>query len=319
MCLNRKCMVLFLLTGLLSGCSAGFLGLAPVGDRRDYTEARDLYANGHYEAAIHKLTEYIYKTKNVNRREARAYRLLGKSYEQLNFPDKSLEIYLEALEFHPKDVPLLLEAAHLYQQTGLTNRSVEIYEQVLALDEDNTDALAGQALNYMTMGFDSKARRFYDRLFALNPAASAQHRAEYALSFLHQRKYGPAFTNISLALEKEPANPDFLLISAQACYGLGHYERALQQLQSARELAPQRTDLMAYQALWLHQQGQYDASNKVARELAALRPDSSLALFIQGLNQKASGQTRTAQKTWQRITRQDSSSFTGRVAAALTH
>jgi len=319
MCSNRNYILPLLLTGLLSGCSAGFLGLAPAGDRRDYTEARDLYANGHYEAAIHQLTQYIYKTQNVKRREARAYRLLGKSYEQLNYPDKALEIYLEALEFHPKDVPLLTEAAHLYQQTGLTNRSIELYEKVLALEENNTDALAGQAFNYMTMGFDSKARRFYDRLFELEPNAPAQHRAGYAQSFLNQRKYRLAFSNISLALEKEPDNPDFLLISAQSCHGLGHFDRALQQLQAAREIAPERTDLMAYQALWLHEKGEYKASDTVTRELLALQPDSSLAIFIQGLNQQASGQPRTAQKTWKRITQQDSTSFTGRVAASLTH
>ena len=120
--LNRSG-ILLLTAFLLSGCSSGFLGLAPIGDRQEYTQARALYEQGNYQAAVTELSEYIYKTKNVKRREARAYRLLGKSYEQLGLLGRALEVYSEALEFHPDNVPLLLEAARLYQQNGLTQRS----------------------------------------------------------------------------------------------------------------------------------------------------------------------------------------------------
>ena len=84
---------------------AGLFGIS-FKDRKEYVQARDLYEQGQYEQAVTALSNYIYKTKNIKRREARAYRLLGLSYEQLNRPEKALEVYLEALEFHDDNVPL---------------------------------------------------------------------------------------------------------------------------------------------------------------------------------------------------------------------
>ena len=85
MYLNRNLFFGLLAALCLSACSSlnGFLGFAPVGDRKDYVQARDLYSSGQYEQAIERLSAYIHKTRNVKRREARAYRLLGKSYEQV--------------------------------------------------------------------------------------------------------------------------------------------------------------------------------------------------------------------------------------------
>jgi len=194
MCLNYKPLFIAAATLWTAACSAGFLGLAPVGDRKEYVQARDLYNSGRYDRAITELTEYIYKTKNVKRREARAYRLLGASYEQQNNLSKALEVYLEALEFHPNNTPLLAAAANLYQQTGLTNRSIELYDRVLTQEPNNLDALSGQAANYSAMGFYSKARQTYDHFFELNPTADARYRARYAETFLRQRNFENAFT-----------------------------------------------------------------------------------------------------------------------------
>ena len=93
MCLNYKPLFIAAAALWTAACSAGFLGLAPAGDRKEYVQARDLYNSGQYDRAITELTEYIYKTKNVKRREARAYRLLGARYEQQNNLSKALEVY----------------------------------------------------------------------------------------------------------------------------------------------------------------------------------------------------------------------------------
>ena len=89
--------------------------MAPRGDRQDYIHARDLYNEGHYTEAAAELSDYIYKTKNVKRREARAYRLLGKSYEQLGNLSKALDIYL--VPFRP--------AIFMESFTGLTSENME--------------------------------------------------------------------------------------------------------------------------------------------------------------------------------------------------
>ena len=307
--------IILALSGFTLGCSSGFLGIAPVGDRKEYAQARKLYEQKAYTAAITELKDYIYKTKNVNRREVRAYRLLGLSYEKTGQLGRALETYLEALEFHPDNVPLLLEAARLYQQTNLTDRSIALYEKVLQEEPDNLEALSGQAANYTAMGFYSKARQFYDRFFELNPTAASQYRARYASTFLAQRNYQQAFINITMALAETEDNPDFWLISAQARRGLNQKEQSLQDLQAALELAPNRMDLLGNQALWLYEAGKYDAAQKTSQQMQTINPDSQLALLVQSLIAQKRGKTAQARRLCQRIVQLDANSFIGQVAA----
>ena len=300
-----------------AGCSSGFLDLAPLGDRKDYTQARAFYDNGQYEQAIKELTEYIEKTKNVKRREARAYRLLGKSYEQLGRLNKALETYLEALEFYPNNVPLLLEAARLYQSTGLTHRSMELYERALQEEPDSLEAIAGQAANYSAIGFYSKAREFYDRFFELNPTAEPLYRARYAQTFLAQHNFQEAFINITMALAEDKTNADFWLLSARALYGLHKPQEAMQNLDAALLLAPNHPQLLAYKALWQYQAADYKNSLSTVKQLLKQNPGNQLALFIQSLNYLKQGKKQQARQDWQQIVTLNPSSFVGKTAQAL--
>ena len=300
---------------LLTGCSSGFLGLAPAGDRKEYVQARHLYEQGSYAEAITELKDYIYKTKNVKRREARAYRLLGLSYEKTGQLGKALETYLEALEFHPKDIPLLLEAARIYQQTDLIDRSITLYERVLKEEPENLEALAGQAANYTAFGFYSKARQFYDQFFSLNPAAPPQYRARYANTFLSQRNYPQAFVHITMALAGDSTNPDFWLISAQARRGLKQPKEALLDLQTALTLAPDRTDLLGQRALWLYEMGELEQARQATQQLLQLNPQSQLALWVQSLIAQKQQNVKEVRRLRKQIIQIDANSFIGRVCA----
>lgn len=321
MYLNRKFLLSFLFAALcLGGCSTaqtGFLGMAPRGDRQDYIHARDLYNEGHYTEAVAELSDYIYKTKNVKRREARAYRLLGKSYEQLGNLSKALDIYLEALEFHPDNVPLLLAAASLYQRTELTNRSMDLYNQVLQREPNNLEALTGQAVNYNTLGFYSKARYYYDRFFALNPQAAPKYRARYANTFLSQSNYQEAFIHITMALMQDNSSPDFWLVSAKAARGLQLYHKALEDINAALFLAPKREDLLANKALWQNEAGQYKESIQTAKEILKISPKNQLAFFILAMDEYNTGNPKSARHHMQAVKEQNPETFIGRVASKL--
>ena len=319
MSLNRK--ITFLLLGfLLGGCATpqtGFLGLAPVGDRKEYVQARDLFSEGNYTQAIEHLSDYIYKTQNVKRREARAYRLLGMSYEQLGQLSKALEVYLEALEFHPQNIPLLLAAASLYQRTDLIDQSIELYERVLVQDPNNLEALAGQGTNYSKMGFYSKARSFYDKFFELDPTAAPQYRARYADTFLRQRNYKDAFIHITMALAEDDSSPDFWLLSAKASRGLGHPEAALLDINTALALAPGRKDLLANKALWLYEAGRYQDSSKTVQQILKLEPDNQLALLTLAMNSYYLGNKKESRRLIERVIKTEPDTFAGRVAQKL--
>ena len=202
-------------------------------DRKEFTQARQSFHDGNYEKAVKQLSDYIYKTKNIKRREARAYRLLGLAYEKLNNPAKALELYQEALEFHEKDVPLLLAAASLYQRSGLTDQSISLYDRALKREPDNIEALSGQAENYVHMGFYSKALQYFHRFFSLNPQAPSTKRARYAYAFLKQRDYANAFIHITTAKLEEPTEASYWLLSARAYKGLNKIEDALADLDVA--------------------------------------------------------------------------------------
>ncbi len=313
---NRKIGICISLVWM-AGCASGFLGLAPAKDRQEYVAARTSYEAGEYQAAVTQLSAYIYKTKNISRREARAYRLLGRSYEQLGDPARALEVYLEALEFHPDNVPLLVEAGRLYQSSGLTERSIKLYARALELEPHNADALAGQALNYTHRGFYSKARALYDEFFVLRSNAAPVYRARYADTFLRQRNYAQAFIHISVALGQEPSNADFWRISADARYGLGQLREALDDLETAVRLAPERGDLLAQKALWLYKAGEYKKSLTVTQEILHQQPENSLARLVQALNWQRQGKTKAARKQWADIARTDPHSFAGQVAGKL--
>ncbi len=302
---------------LLGGCSAGFLGLGPIGDRQEYIRARNLYNAQKYQQAVTELTNYIYKAGNVKRREARAYRLLGMSYEKLGRLDKALESYLEALEFHPKHVPLLVAAAGLYQRTGLTDRSQELYARALKQEPDNLEALAGQAENYRSFGFYSKARAYYDRVFVLDEHPSPLYRARYASTFLNQGNYEQAFIHITQALMQENDNPDYWLLSAKAAFGLKNYPQALADIRTARLLAPQRTDLHLYLIMGLYQNGHYKESLREAQALLQTRPDETLGLFMLALNEWKLNRKYLARKRLAQAAERGGNSFVGQVAGKL--
>lgn len=295
---------------------AGLFGISPK-DRQDFTQARETFNQGNYQQAIVELSDYIYKTKNIKRREARAYRLLGLAYENLGQPERALEVYLEALEFHKKDVPLLLAAASLYQRTELTDRSIELYDRVLKLEPNNLDALSGQAENYLEMGFYSKARQYYDEFFRLNPRAPAVNRARYAFTFLKQRNYQDAFINITMAKLEEPENPNYWLLSARAYKGLGLTDDALADLDTAMLLDPQREDIKAIRAMWLYQAGLYTRSAQETQQLLQENPENELALFMNYLNLRKQGKDKQAKEQLEKINELGKDSFAHRIAEKL--
>ena len=295
---------------------AGLFGIH-LGDRKEYVQARETFDQGQYEQAVTLLTDYIYKTQNIKRREARAYRLLGLAYEQLNNPGKALETYKEALEFHEKNVPLLLAAASLYQRSDLLEQSVNLYERALQLEPKNTEALSGLAENYISMGFYSKAQTLYEQLLDIQPQSPAVERARQAYTFYKQRKYEQAFVFITMAKLQEPANADFWLLSARTYKGLSMLSDALAELDIAIWLAPQKNELKDIKAMWLYQARQYDESLALVENILQRSPQHEPALLVKAFALQKMGREKEAQQVLMQIKKTPTDSFTNQVASRL--
>jgi len=317
---KNKLITVLALSFITGGCSSfqnGFLGFAPVGDKKAYLQAREAYSQGNYQQAIEALTTYVYKTHNVRRREERAYRLIGNSYEKLGNLDKALEVYLEALEFHPRNVPLLIAAADLYQRTELLDRSQQLYERALKEDGNNLQALSGLAYNYYLTGFDSKAREFYDRFFAVSPNASPLHRARYAQTFLRQRNYENSFIHITQALTEDNENAAFWLVSARSLHGLGKTQEALEHLETALLLLPENQEFLATKALWLYEDQQYEQAYQTAQQILDSIPRNQLAQLVQALCLYKKGNKKTAIDRLKQTEQLAPTSFVGKVAHGI--
>ncbi|MBO4674891.1 MAG: tetratricopeptide repeat protein [Elusimicrobiaceae bacterium] len=313
---------IFLLPLILftSGCASfqnGFLGLAPAGDKKAYVRAREAYSNGNYQQAIEELSTYIYKTKNVRRREARAYRLLGKSYEERDRLNEALEVYSEALEFHPNNVPLLIAAAELYQRTGLRDQSQQLFKRALAQEPGNLQALSGLAHNYYLVGFDSKAQEIYNRFFELNPTAGPLYRARYAQTFLHQHDYEQAFIHSTMALMQQPDNSEFWLLHARAAHGLNLSQEALESLETALNLSPNARELLSTKALWLYQDKEFEKALQTAQQILKQKPHNQLAHLVIALCQYQKKRINSARRELQQIIQLDPDTFVGKVAQGI--
>ena len=303
-----------------NGCASfqnGFLGLAPVGDKKTYVRAREAYSEGNYQKAIEELSSYIYKTKNVRRREERAYRLLGKSYEEMDRLNEALEVYSEALEFHPNSVPLLIAAAELYQRTGLRDRAQQLFEQALKQEPENLQALCALAYNYYLVGFDSKAQEIYKRFFELNPTAEPLYRARYAQTFLHQHDYEQAFIHSTIALIQEPDNSEFWLLHARAAHGLNLSQEALDSLETALDLSPNERELLSTKALWLYQAKEFEKALQTAPQILTQQPNNQLARLVLALCQYRQKRPNTARKELQKIIQIAPDTFVGKVARGI--
>jgi tetratricopeptide (TPR) repeat protein len=230
---------------------------------------------------------------------------------------KALETYLEALEFHPSNVPLLIAAAALYQRTELIDKSQALYQRALEQEPNNLQALAGQAENYRAFGFFSQARNYYDQFFELNPSASPQYRAKYATTFLNQGNFEQAFIHITMALSEDAYQPDYWLISAKASFGLNRYDDALQAINTALDLAPNRTDLQLYKILGLYQTQHFTDSANQARQFTQQNPDNQLGWLLLALNEWKLNQRAAARTHLQKAATPEETSFTGKVASQL--
>ena len=303
-----------------SGCASvqnGFLGLAPAGDKKAYLRAREAYSAGNYQEAITELSTYIYKTKNVRRREARAYRLLGKSYEEMDRLNEALEVYSEALEFHPNNVPLLIAAAELYQRTGLWDQSQQLFKRALDLEPENLQALSGLAHNYYLVGFDSKAQEIYNRFFELNPTAEPLYRARYAQTFLHQHHFEQAFIHSTMALMQQPDSSEFWLLHARAAHGLNLSQEALESLETALTLSPNARELLSTKALWLYQEKKFEKALQTAQQILTQDPNNQLAHLVTALCHYQQKRINTARRELQKIIQLNPDTFIGKVAQGI--
>ena len=121
-----------------------------------------------------------------------------------------------------------------------------------------------------------------------------------------------------MALSQDPKQADYWLISARAAFGLGNEQEALENLETALMLAPDRTDLQLYKMIGMYQAEHYEISLRAAQEFLKVHPQEPLALLILALNEWHLGyNTRALTHLEQAAQHAEDKSFVHRVATQL--
>ena len=120
-----------------------------------------------------------------------------------------------------------------------------------------------------------------------------------------------------MALAEDPSQPDYWLISAKAAFALGYLQDALEDVDTALLLAPDRTDLQLYKIIALYQAGEHKSSLQEAQKFLQKHPQEPLGLLLAALNEEKLGYYQRARQHLKQASQQDEKSFVGRVASQL--
>ncbi|MCW8109351.1 tetratricopeptide repeat protein [Alteromonas ponticola] len=221
-------LVLFLLTGLLAGCSA--TRTADLEERAQASDEQMLTMAGHYERAMEL--------------------------------EKALIYYLKALENTPDDINLLYQIADLNKRLGKNDFALQMLKRVLVLDPAHSKALTEAGLIFLEnkqlteasthllqatvedqerLGNASSLSRHYVALDNDSPLLAYNG---LAVTYDLMGKYEQAREVYALCLQSFPRNPVVLTNFGYSEYLSGNYEAAVQRFREAIDSTP------AYKRAW---------------------------------------------------------------------
>jgi tetratricopeptide (TPR) repeat protein len=125
------------------------------------------------------------------------------------------------------------------------------FETALAWRDDNGGELASHCLAVSLMNmkqYEAAGLEFEELAAKVKPALQPDILAQAAFAWLGREDYDRAYKLQSQALERRPDDPELLLDRSLTLAETGNYWEALDDLNRARELAPNRADLLVYRA-----------------------------------------------------------------------
>lgn len=141
--------------------------------------------------------------------------------------NQAIVLFEQALQANPRSLEAQLGLAIAYRRAGRIDAAFQAYEQVLTLDPNNQVALlglgvlGGYRIEWQTRGIEA-----LDRLLELTPD-NTEARAQRALLYGYQGRFGPAIADYEIVLEADPT-PEVIVGAAQVYAYNGDYDRSLE-------------------------------------------------------------------------------------------
>ena len=117
------------------------------------------------------------------------------------------------------------------------DEALDYYNRALKINEENINALYNKAIILSNKGDKKGANELFKK--AKNLDDSPQILYAFGLNNLKDKKYNSANEMFDSCIEKNLKTPEVYLSKAQALYGNGDYEQALQYIDAAIQLNPE--------------------------------------------------------------------------------
>lgn len=268
------------LAAAAAGCSGGRLWFL---DCRAMEPIEERFRAGEYARVVQSLEgDGIPKVRAGCR--ARAYHLLGLSYERLGKASKALHTYGVAEGLYPEDINILTDLANLLHRSGLDERARPYYERVLDVHPNNAASNQGMAEIHRAQGFLDRAQFHYEKAMRdWGDHPRIWH--DYAHVMAEQGKLPKAVRAIRRALKLKRV-PESMMSLARFERRQGLKTEAYLHLQEAmlmhgpdesvRTQETRRTRILLTRAVWLLEDSRLDEAEALCSSL--IERDDGLAL-----------------------------------------
>ena len=139
--------------------------------------------------------------------------------------------------------------ADRHRKRGETFSAEFEYGNALNVDEENIRANFGLGLTYLERGDKAKANDIFERLVKLDAAFETEHKHlfnDFGINLRKQDMYDQAVDYYSRALELTEDDENLHYNIARAYFGIQNYEKALEHLNKALELAPEMKEAQKF-------------------------------------------------------------------------
>lgn len=214
------------------------------------------------------------------------------------------DIYLEAIQAHPKD-PLLQENfAAFLEATDDVQRAVETWQSVSALMPDNPLPWFEQGRLLVRLGRLDGAREAFERSLALRPDLD-EARLELGQILFRQQRYEEALVVYEDLRSRNPGNPRVLRHMADPLGALERRGEVIECLSKAVELSPSYWEARYLLAVELGFKKDFIAAQQQFELVVQQRPDFVLARDNLGVSYVRTGKLREAREQFVEALRLD--------------
>jgi tetratricopeptide (TPR) repeat protein len=236
------------------------------------------------EGRAHEAIPYLEEARKHSPNNAQVWVSLIRAQFQAANPEAAMQLADDAAVAVPDQPPLLIALARLCLQYQQLPKARTLLESAVELQPNDADARLLLANVCLHTGNPAESLEILKDL----PAGTGKPGETMILMAEARALTGDpnlARTDLSLALEADPANPDYLLVSAWLDQMQSRFEPALATLNKARGLEGDKPDLLYQLAISYYLLGDFAHAADACAGVIRLAPRYDRAYLLEGVSE----------------------------------